>query len=234
MIHERHLQPELMDQPDLDPALHVQALRGLERINLISRSASILWPPLLALAKEVPQQPLRVLDIACGGGDNAVAVARLAARAAVPIAVDGCDISPCAVEESTRRVAASQVDNVHFFQADVLTQPLAEGYDVIMASLFLHHLREDQAVDLLACMAKSTKRAVLVCDLQRSWLGFGLAWIGCHMLTTSPIVHVDGPRSVEAAFAAHEIAEIADRAGLAGAVISHHWPQRWLLAWRKP
>jgi 2-polyprenyl-3-methyl-5-hydroxy-6-metoxy-1,4-benzoquinol methylase len=232
MIQNRRLQPELMDQPDLDPALHVQALRGLQRINVISRSAAILWPPLAALANETTK-PLRVLDIACGGGDNAVAVARLATRAGVSITVDGCDISPCAVEEAQRRATAAQLRNVQFFARDVLTQALPDGYDVIMTSLFLHHLQEQQAVDLLGSMAKAAQRAVLVCDLQRSWLGYGLAWVGCHMLTTSPIVHVDGPRSVEAAFAVDEISKLAVRSGLDGAVITHHWPQRWLLAWRK-
>ena len=34
MIRDRRVQPELMDQPGLDPAVHVQALRGLQRINV--------------------------------------------------------------------------------------------------------------------------------------------------------------------------------------------------------
>ena len=44
MIYERDVQPEIMDQPDLDPSLHASALRGLQRINIVSRSAAILWP----------------------------------------------------------------------------------------------------------------------------------------------------------------------------------------------
>jgi hypothetical protein len=83
-------------------------------------------------------------------------------------------------------------------------------------------------------MAAAARRAVLVCDLHRSWLGYSLAWVGCRLLTRSPIVHVDGPRSVEAAFAVSEIAALAGRSGLDGAVITQHWPERWLLAWRKP
>jgi hypothetical protein len=64
----RRLQPELMDQPGLDPARHRQALRGLRRINFWSRSAGILWPALAGLARAA-QRPLRVLDQATGGGD---------------------------------------------------------------------------------------------------------------------------------------------------------------------
>ena len=115
----------------------------------------------------------------------------------------------------------------------MLARPLSTDYDVLTSSLFLHHLDEKQAMALLGRMAAAARRAVFVCDLQRSWLGYGLAWFGCRLLTRSPIVHVDGPRSVEAAFAAEEISSLAVRSGLDGAVITHHWPQRWLLAWRK-
>ncbi len=79
MIAERRRTMELMDQPDLNPNLHVAALRGLRRINSISRSAAILWPSIADAARELHPAPLHVLDLACGGGDNALAISRLAA-----------------------------------------------------------------------------------------------------------------------------------------------------------
>jgi hypothetical protein len=30
-----------------------------------------------------------------------------------------------------------------------------------------------------------------------------------------------------------EIRSLADRSGLDGATVNQHWPQRWLLVWRK-
>jgi len=47
----RRRQPEIMDQPGLDRQAHVQALRGLARLNLWSGSARILWPELAALSR---------------------------------------------------------------------------------------------------------------------------------------------------------------------------------------
>ena len=75
MIKQRHLEPELMDQPDLDPSLHRDALRGLRRINVLSCSAAIMWPEIVAAARRIHPRTLRVLDLACGGGDNAIALA---------------------------------------------------------------------------------------------------------------------------------------------------------------
>jgi hypothetical protein len=40
-------------------------------------------------------------------------------------------------------------------------------------------------------------------------------------------------RSVAGAFVEDEIATLAARNGLDGCVITQHWPQRWLLWWRK-
>src|SRR5207248_3643048 len=50
-LRRRRLRPEWMDQPGLDEGQHRQALRGLERINRLSGSARILWPPLARLAR---------------------------------------------------------------------------------------------------------------------------------------------------------------------------------------
>ena len=57
---------------------------------------------------------------------------------------------------------------------------------------------------------------------------------GLRILTRSPIVHVDGPLSVRAGFQPGEVLDMADRAGLRGARITRHWPQRLLLSWRRP
>jgi len=233
MIRQRDVQPELMDQPGLDPGLHLHALSGLRRINAISRIPAILWPTIAEVAQQLAPAIVRVLDIACGGGDTPIALARRAERASLSIEVDGCDVSDCALQESQRRARDAAVQNVGFFHLDVLEQPLPKGYHILTSSLFLHHLSEEQAARLLRRMAAAAQNAVLICDLERSWLGYVLAWVGCRLLTRSAVVHVDGPRSVAAAFAVSEICALAERSGLDGAVMSHHWPERWLLAWRK-
>jgi 2-polyprenyl-3-methyl-5-hydroxy-6-metoxy-1,4-benzoquinol methylase len=233
MIRERRLEPELMDQPDLDPSLHRDALRGLRRINVLSRSAAIVWPEIAAAARRVHPRKLRVLDLACGGGDNAIALALRGRQTDAAIDVHGCDISPVAIEVARQQAQESEAQDVDFFTFNVLEGLLPAGYDVVTCSLFLHHLNESQASCVLAKMAHSASDLVLVNDLQRSWLGLGLAWVGCHLLTRSTVVHTDGPRSVAAAFAVSEIGSLAAHSGLEGATITQHWPQRWLLSWRK-
>src|SRR5262249_61298949 len=84
-----------------------------------------------------------------------------------------------------------------FSACDVLREPLPAGYDAVVCSLFLHHLSAEQAVGLLRRMAAAAGRLVLVNDLARGRAGYLLAYLGTRLLTRSPGVHFDGPRSVE-------------------------------------
>ena len=232
-LTQRHRQPEWMDQPGLDPAAHTQALEGLRRINALSGAVGSLLAPIRSLARERNGQALRVLDLACGGGDNTIALAERARREGLTVRVDGCDLSPQAVAMASRSSRERGLDGV-FFQADALKDPLTDNYDVILCTLFLHHLDDEAAVDLLSRMGRASRQLVLINDLIRSPLGYGLAWVGCRLLSRSPIVHFDGPVSVQGAFRLPEVRDLAARAGLDGAVIRRSWPERYLLCWRRP
>ena len=233
-LAERNRQPEWMDQIGIDAAAHDQALNGLRRINAVSGAVGSLFTPLQALAMERNHsQPLRILDLACGGGDNSLALAERCRKAALAVQVDGCDLSPQAVAIASGHAAYRGL-NVRFFQADALKDPLPLDYDVMVCSLFLHHLDDAAAVDLLRRMGQSSRHLVLVNDLIRSPLGYGLAWVGCRLLSRSPIVHFDGPVSVQGSFRMDEVLDLAARAGLGGARVQRSWPERYLLSWRRP
>ncbi len=234
-LAKRECLPELMDDPALDPAQHQKALEGLKRVNRLSRSDAIFWPAIRELLRDQPpDRPLKVLDIACGGGDVTREIARRARRSKLPIQIDGCDINPFAVEYSTAGSERQKALPVHFFSLDVISDDLPQGYDVLMCSLFLHHQSREDAKRLLRRMADAAGRLVLVNDLRRTRLGYVLAEVACRLLTRSQVVHHDGPLSVRAAFTSEEVLDLAKEAGLTNAAVSQHWPQRFLLSWRKP
>ncbi len=233
-LAERNRQPEWMDQPGIDVAAHDQALQGLRRINAISGAVGCLYTPVQALAAALgPSRLLRILDVACGGGDNTVALAERCRSNGLAVQVDGCDRSEQAVAIASHHASGSPLGS-SFFQADVLVDPLPDGYDVMVCSLFLHHLEDADAVELLRRLGQSCRHLVLVNDLIRSPLGYGLAWAGCRLLSRSPIVHFDGPVSVQGAFRLDEAMDLAAWAGLGGARVQRSWPERFLLSWRRP
>ena len=232
-LQRRDRQPEVMDQPGLDPAEHARALAGLRRINRISGLAASLLKPIEALARRRGDAPLQVLELACGGGDTAIDLALMAQQRGLALELRACDLNPEAVriaEANAQRRSAS----VEFFCADALAAPPAPGEaDVVFCSLFLHHLPDADAERLLALMAQRARHLVLVNDLIRSRVGYALAWAGTHLLSRSWVVHTDGLLSVRAAFQPAEVLAMAERAGLAGASLQRCWPERYLLRWER-
>jgi SAM-dependent methyltransferase len=229
-LDRRERLPEVMDQPGLDSVRHHAALRGLARINRLSRSADIFWPHLAALST---QRPTRVLDLASGGGDVTLAIWRRARRAGLPLHIDGCDVSPTAIAFAAQRGVEVGAD-VQFFQLDLLNEVWPTGYDAIICSLFLHHLSDEEAIDLLRRAGQAARQLVLINDLVRCRTGWMLAHVAGRVLTTSDVVRIDGPLSVRAAFTRAEAAQLAQRAGLDGTTILPRWPRRFLLRWHRP
>jgi 2-polyprenyl-3-methyl-5-hydroxy-6-metoxy-1,4-benzoquinol methylase len=231
----RNRHPELMDQPGLDAKVHGQALRSLAWVNWFSNTSLMIWKQIRKLAREPGSpRPIRILDVACGGGDVAQRIAVRAERAGIAADVDGCDINAVAIAHAREAAPRWGTRNVSFFQHDALRDPFPGGYDVITSSLFLHHLDNAEAEQMLRSMASAASRLVVNSDLRRSRLGYAMASIGARILTRSPIVHIDGPLSVAAAFTVDEMRDIAARAGLADARFIRYFPERYLLVWRKP
>ncbi|HET8790870.1 MAG TPA: methyltransferase domain-containing protein [Modicisalibacter sp.] len=228
-LAQRQLEGELMDDPDVDSQAHVTALRGLRRINWVSRTADALWPSLARIARAHRGGTLRLLDIATGGGDVAIALARRARRDGVALDIEACDLSQTALHFATEEAARTNVP-VRFFRLDALFEAPTARYDIITCTLFLHHLSDAQIVALLKKLAAQADHLV-ISDLLRSRSGHHLAYLGTRLLSTSRIVQVDGMRSVRAALTLPEAQALAKEAGLGDATFARHWPSRFLMTW---
>ena len=233
MTFSRSRQAEWMDAPDLDNGLHRQALAGLRRINTWSRSGAAIWRAIEKYVRRRGLSEIRILDLATGAGDVSLYIAGEARRNGLRAHITGCDVSPVAIGEARALAGTLGLASVEFQELNVFSSELPRGFDIVMCSLFLHHLDEPQAIDLLRHMGQATDDLVLVDDLRRTQFGYWLAWLGCHVLTRSPVVHKDGPISVIGAFTPQEAVEMAAKAGLQYATFETHWPQRYLLSWSR-
>lgn len=221
--------PELMDDPGLDPGEHRQALAALRRVAGVSRTGPRVWTAVLRVAALRGRRPLRILDLACGGGDVVVELARRGAAAGLDLEVHGCDVSETALERA-RECAHGTGVQARFFRLDALADPIPGGYDLVATSLFLHHLDRATAVGFLSRLAAAAGSGI-VQDLRRTRTGYVLAWAGLRLLSRSRVAWADGPRSVRAGFRRHELVAMAGEAGIPGARVATAWPQRLVLSW---
>jgi 2-polyprenyl-3-methyl-5-hydroxy-6-metoxy-1,4-benzoquinol methylase len=227
-LSSRLVQAELMDSPEVDEGSHRIALRALARINTLSLAAGKIWKVVQALAHG-RESPLRILDVACGGGDVALSLKRRGNKAGIDLQVNACDLHPFAVDFATRRARGAGLE-VRFFRHDAGEGELPGGFDLVCSSLFLHHLSEEGAVAFLGRL-NAAGRIIFVQDLLRTRLGYLMAVATTKVITRSPVVHVDGPRSVRAAFSLSEARELARAAGVEGPSIERCWPERFSMTW---
>jgi len=224
---------EKMDDDALESAQHDRALRGLARLNRLARSHSILWPQVrrYAMQSEARGKMLRILDVATASADLPVAMDAAARREGLGIEWVLCDRSEHALHRAVERATTA---GLRFTTAcmDALSEPLPRGCDLVISSLFLHHIDPAQVVELLRSMRQAAGVAVGVADLDRTRLGLCFAALGAHLLSRSPIVHFDAVASVRAAHTREEILRLACEAGLSNASVGKAWPQRWSVWWQ--
>ena len=230
-LSRRVLVGEVMDDAELDPGLHIEALIGLARLNRLSRSVPTLWATILGLTRRIRNHPLRILDVATGAGDVPIRLWQLGKRKSVPMEIEACDRSRNAIEHARQR-ADKLGACVRFFQCDAVEEDF-ESYDVVICSLFLHHLSDDAASRLLRKMSASARRLMLVSDLERCTIGLALAYGSSRLLTKSRVVKIDAVRSARAAFTRDEVKALARQAGLVRFRVFQCWPWRFILKWRR-
>ncbi|BBO33428.1 methyltransferase domain-containing protein [Lacipirellula parvula] len=232
VIGIRQRVPELMDEPGIDPEALDHALRGIARINAFSLTAGHLWRRLHRIALERRLTRLRILDVGCGNADVTLGIARRARCSGMNVELFGCDQTEVAVDAARELARRAGLQQVRFFQANVLADDLQGTYDAVISSLFLHHLDESDSIALLHRLRGVARHAIVMDDLCRSALGYWLARWGCQVLTRSPVVHFDGPASVRSALTAAEALALAHAAGLEGAIVKRRWPERFTLIWK--
>ncbi len=222
---KRRRVPEVMDRPTIDASAHAHALRSLNYVNRLlgmnRRQCQFL--------RRFGAVDMSVLDLGCGGGGFLADVARQPESIRPALRV-GLDRSVFAL-----RVAGSwHMDGVHYVASDARRIPFAnDSIDVVTCSLFLHHFDAEDAAVIFREAARVARRGILVADLARSWPAWGLTWLVTRMVSRSWIFHVDGPRSVRAAFRSAELADLARGAGLEGVRVERRFPFRLILIWKK-
>lgn len=196
------------------PATEVR--KSLADLRLVNRWLSGRGGLLRAVAAHLPPHG-RLLDVGCASGDVA---AYLNARLAQPVFTVGVDVKPLHLREAppvVRRVAA-----------DASRLPFGNGsFDVVTATLFLHHFDEAELVRLLRELARVARRAIVVSDLQRALVPFVFArTVFPFVFETGVSVH-DGLVSIRRGFREPELRAAFAAAGL-GVTIRRQFPYRLL------
>lgn len=234
-LSERVCEPEILDRPDLKPEDVLPAYRGLARLHRAANGTRIFLAPLQDYLKRCSsERHIRILDLACGDGNLIRQLYRRLADDYPNVEFFGCDKNAHAIEHANDQAVVEGCEGIHFFEADIVEEALPGGFDVYINSLFLHHLSRPEAVQFMRNMAACAPDRILLSDLLRTHRGALLTAVATYTLSRNSIVHIDGRRSIRAAFSHREVKELMRESGWNGTTMSRHWPERFLLTWRNP
>jgi len=194
------------------PAARDASLADIDRLNAWFGGYALTLRALDRLVVRAPaSRRWLVVDVGGGRGDFARRLIRYAWR-------KGWAVHVVVVERDPDLLAVARRDappNVSLVRADATALPFrSRGVDVVTMSLTLHHMEPDAAVTSLGEMSTTSRRAVIVNDLWRSWLSLALVWTTTRILGCHPISRHDGPLSVRRAYSPDEIHGLAQKAGL--------------------
>lgn len=87
-----------------------------------------------------PRPTDRVLDVGCGSGQFAVAVAPLVAH------VTGADLTPAMLDKARAQQASAGLANITWLQADSTALPVEDGsFDIVVSRSMFHHAADPAA-----------------------------------------------------------------------------------------
>lgn len=214
-----------MDTEAISAADFAGCLADLAAVN----SMTLARPPTIAFMRRVSRgmnagAQLSVLDVGFGEGDMLRRIYRWGARRSLRMKLSGVDLNPWSATAARAATPASM--GIHYITSDVFDLPRGET-DVVISSLFTHHLTDAQVVEFLVWMEARARRGWFVNDLHRH----SLAYHGFRLLSGAAgwhrFVQHDGPISVARSFRRRDWEALLRQAGLAGrATVRWHMPFR--------
>ncbi len=218
---------ELMDAPCAYEELR-SCLRDLAHVNRLTRAYAPTVQWLCQVARQNDnRRPLHVVDVGCGGGDMLRRIERWAAHAGVALRLTGIDMNPHVIRAAREFSPVASHIRWTVGEADSF-EVQDDAIDVVISSLFTHHLKDEAIVAFLRWMERVTQKGWFINDLYRT----RSAYVAFKALSTAACWHrfvrSDGPTSIRRAFSPADWQRYIIEAGLIPASIrvDVRWPAR--------
>src|SRR6476646_1719196 len=209
---KRSFDPAILEMMDRPQPVSRELERDLERLRQLNRwFGSYRLVSFFVRRWIIPGAQMRVVDLATGSGDIPRLLVDHARKIGAQIKIDAVDQQPATLEIA--RGLSAGYPEISYHAANILEWDRAEGYDIALCSLVLHHFSDHDAVKVLRRCHELSKRFVLVSDLRQGFL----LRVGVYLLTAvifrEPMTRFDARLSAQRSFSFSEMRELATQAG---------------------
>jgi len=223
---------ELMDEPCSRSELRA-CLRDLSRLNrwFLAYRPILEW--LGTVAPTSSSQPLHIVDVGCGYGDSLRRIERWALKNAVAVELTGIDLNPYAIAIAAE--ATPSTSAIRWVAADVFAWQPDKPVDLVISSLFTHHLTEPDLIRFLQWMDLHAQLGWFINDLSRAAIPYHLLRIFSKLAGLHHFVQHDGPVSIARSFVPGDWQRMSAASGLDLSEISilPVWPARLCISRNK-
>lgn len=199
-----------MDDFSIGGDLLRDTLDKLENINRWLGGNLVTVNSLKKVLKDHPkEEALSIVDIGCGHGDILRDVAKFGRKNGYKMTLLGVDANPTAIAYANELSTA--YPEVHFKTEDIFSEEFKKReFDVVLATLFLHHFKEEPLVSFLNNTLNQTKIGVVVNDLHRHTLAYYLFMLLSVFIKNKMIIE-DGLTSVLRGFKRKDLMHLSQK-----------------------
>lgn len=219
----RNTQPELMDDPNINPEVLDRAVEDINRVNTLLGGFKFT---LNEVKKHLnTDQPLRIVDFGCGDGAMLRYLAKHLPQSNLEFI--GIDLSPRSIVQAIEK--SSDDERLRFRESDITTiHPDQLQADILITTLTLHHFSDDQIVKLLKKFKEITTTVIIINDLHRNKLAFlFFKWFSPIFRMHEISIH-DGLISIASGFKATDFKTYASKAGITNHSLKWKWSYRYI------
>lgn len=216
-----------MDRPDVDPSELRRSLAFIQQVNRFFGYTRAMVGHIERFSRSwKPGERIEIIDLATGSADIPRAILRWAETRGFDLHIVGIDL-----HDETLKTAGEQNSNprLTLVRGDALDPPFeSRSFDYALTAMFLHHLDDDPAVQVLSNMNRLVRRGIVAADLLRHRRAY--LWIRLLSLPFNAMIRHDAAVSVAQAFSKDEVLRMRKLAGLDYTAYYRHFGHRWTLA----
>ncbi|WP_218841826.1 methyltransferase domain-containing protein [Winogradskyella ursingii] len=213
-----------MDDFSLKGELLRDTLDKLGNINKWLGGNRVTLDGIMQLLKNQPKnKTYTIIDLGCGHGDILRQVAKYGRKHQYSFRLIGIDANQDAIAYASE--LSSEYPNISFKSIDIFSGQFETlNFDIALTTLFLHHFKEEEIKTLLKKLYTNTNIGLVINDLQRSKVAYGLFKL-LGLVITNQMIKQDGLTSILRAFKREELEEISQQLHLKSQI-------RWKWAFR--
>ena len=223
----RSYEPELLDAPNIPKELLFKNLRELDVVNRLLGGHAITLAGIKKLVTD-KNKTYRIVDVGCGGGDAMKHIALWAKKNNFNVDLVGVDMNADAIQ--FMKECCKEFSNISGVVSDYRDfLKLDSTIDIVHCSLFCHHLKDDELIELFQYLNKYTATGFVINDLQRNWFAYYSIKYLTRLLNGSTLVKNDAPLSVLRGFRKNELSSFLKKASVTKYSVKWRWAFRYLI-----